>query len=121
MHNCKICFKSRLFHMRVFLRNCNWIRTHNHLVDKRTLNHLAKLAIQSIDDLFFFIWVFFPEHSRFTGRQGKSGAISRTPLYLFYPIHRHLGISRAYTAKSSHLLIASSRTRTGNLWFRASR
>ena len=22
----------------------NWIRTHNHLVHKRTLNHLAKLA-----------------------------------------------------------------------------
>ena len=24
--------------------NCNWTRTHNHLVHKRTLNHLAKLA-----------------------------------------------------------------------------
>ena len=23
---------------------CNWIRTHNHLVHKRTLNHLAKLG-----------------------------------------------------------------------------
>ena len=23
----------------------NWIRTHNHLIPKRTLNHLAKLAI----------------------------------------------------------------------------
>ena len=23
---------------------CNWIRTRNHLVHKRTLNHLAKLA-----------------------------------------------------------------------------
>ena len=23
---------------------CNWTRTHNHLVDKRTPNHLAKLA-----------------------------------------------------------------------------
>ena len=23
---------------------CNWIRTHNHLDHKRTLNHLAKLA-----------------------------------------------------------------------------
>ena len=23
---------------------CNWTRTHNHLVHKRTLNHLAKLA-----------------------------------------------------------------------------
>ena len=26
--------------------DCNWIRTHNHLVHKRTLNHLAKLASQ---------------------------------------------------------------------------
>ena len=23
--------------------DCNWTRTHNHLVHKRTLNHLAKL------------------------------------------------------------------------------
>ena len=27
------------------LSDSNWIRTHNHLVCKRTLNHLAKLAI----------------------------------------------------------------------------
>ena len=26
------------------LSNCNWTRTHNHLVRKQTLNHLAKLA-----------------------------------------------------------------------------
>ena len=26
------------------LIECNWTRAHNHLVDKRTLNHLAKLA-----------------------------------------------------------------------------
>ena len=26
------------------LSDCNWIRTHNHLVHKRTLNHLAKPA-----------------------------------------------------------------------------
>ena len=28
----------------VFISDCNWTRTHNHLVHKRTLNHLAKLA-----------------------------------------------------------------------------
>ena len=28
----------------MILNDCNWIRTHNHLVHKRTLNHLAKLA-----------------------------------------------------------------------------
>ena len=26
------------------ISDCNWTRTHNHLVHKRTLNHLAKLA-----------------------------------------------------------------------------
>ena len=26
------------------LSDCNWTRTHNHLVHTRTLNHLAKLA-----------------------------------------------------------------------------
>ena len=26
------------------MNDCNWTRTHNHLVHKRTLNHLAKLA-----------------------------------------------------------------------------
>ena len=26
------------------LSDCNWTRTHNHLVHKRTLNHLAKLV-----------------------------------------------------------------------------
>ena len=28
----------------LFLIDCNWTRTHNHLVRKRTLNHLTKLA-----------------------------------------------------------------------------
>ena len=29
----------------ILLNDCNWTRTQNHLVLKRTLNHLAKLAI----------------------------------------------------------------------------
>ena len=36
-------------------------------------------------------------------------------LYHFYPLHRHLDISRAITAESSHLHIASRRTRIENL------
>ena len=68
--------------------------------------------------LFFFsIWVLFHEHSRITGLQGKGEGISLTPHYHFHPLHRHLDISRAITAESSPLYIASSRTRTGNLWF----
>ena len=66
---------------------------------------------------FFSIWVFFHEHSLITGLQGKGEGISLTPHYHFHPLHRHLGVSRAITAESSPLHIASSRTRTGNLWF----
>ena len=67
--------------------------------------------------LFFSIWVFFHDHSRIIGRQGKEEGISLTPHYHFHPLHRHLDISRAITAESSPLHIGSSRTRTGNLWF----
>ena len=65
--------------------------------------------------IFFSIWVFFHEHSRFTGQKGKGQVISLSPLYYFHPLHRHLDISRAITADSSPLYIASSRTQTGNL------
>ena len=64
----------------------------------------------------FSIWVFFHEHSEFTGQQGKGEGIYFTPLCHFLPLHRHLDISRVITAESSPLNIASSRTRTGNLW-----
>ena len=64
---------------------------------------------------FFSIWVFFHEHSRITGLQGKGEGISLTPHYHFHPLHGHLDISWAITAESSLLHIASCRTRTGNL------
>ena len=67
--------------------------------------------------LIFLIWVFFHEHSRFTGQLGKEEAISLTPLYHFHSLHGHLDISEAIIAESSTLHIASSRNRTGNLWF----
>ena len=44
-------------------------------------------------NLFFFIRVFFHEHSRTTGPQGKGKGISLTPHYHFRPLHRHLDIS----------------------------
>ena len=73
-------------------------------------------------NFFFSIWVLFHEHSRITGLQGKGKGIPLTPHYPFHPLHRHLDISRAITAESSPLRIASSRALTGNLWFpRASR
>ena len=52
---------------------------------------------------FFSIWVFFHEHSRITGLQGKRECISLTPHYHFHRLHRHLGISRAITVESSPL------------------
>ena len=66
---------------------------------------------------FFTIWIFFHKHSRITGLQGKVESIPLTPHYYFYPLHRHLDISRAITAENSPLHIASSQARTGNLWF----
>ena len=66
---------------------------------------------------FSFIWVFFHEHLRITGQQGKDEVISLTPLYHIHPPHRRLDISRAIAAGSSPLGIASSRTRTRSFWF----
>ena len=78
--------------------------------------HSENLAFQPY--LFFFsMWVFFHEHSRITGLQGKEEGISLSPHYHFHSLHRHIGISREITAESSPLYIASSRTRTENLWF----
>ena len=67
--------------------------------------------------IFFSMWVFFHEHSRFTGHYGEWEAISLTPLYHLQPLHRHLNISQVITAERSPLHIASRRTQTGNLWF----
>ena len=57
---------------------------------------------------FFSIWVFFHEHLRFTGQQGKGKAISSRPPYYFHPLHRHLDTSLAITAESSPPHIAST-------------
>ena len=54
---------------------------------------------------FFSDWVFFHNHLRFTGLQGKGEGISLMHHYNFHPPHRHLDISRAITAKSSPLHI----------------
>ena len=65
--------------------------------------------------VFFSIWVFFHEHSRFTGQQGKGEAVSLTPLYYLHPLHRQFHISWAIAAEESPLRIASRRTQTRNL------
>ena len=81
-------------------------------------NLFLNVKLKLLFFLFFSIcFFFFHEHSRFTGQQGKGEDIYLTPLYHFYPLHRHLDISRAVTAESSPLHIAGSRTRTRNLRF----
>ena len=40
----KINIKNVFVNIVYSLSDCNWTLTHNHLVHKRTLNHLAKLA-----------------------------------------------------------------------------
>ena len=62
-------------------------------------------CINAVKKIFFSIWVFFYKHSQITGLQD------------FHLLLRHLDISRAITVQSSPLHIASSQTRTSNLWF----
>ena len=62
----------------------------------------------SVIFFFFSMWVFFHEHSRITGLQGKGEGISLTPHYHFHPLHRHLDINRAITAESSPLHIETA-------------
>ena len=84
---------------------------------------VLRLGISKLGTLFFIsytvmtyfsVWVFFHEHSRFTGQQVKGEAISLKALYHFYPLHRHLDISRLITAESSPLHIARNWTQPGN-------
>ena len=72
-------------------------------------------------DFFFFfsICVFFHEHSRFTGQQGKGEDIFLTPLYHFCSLHIHLDISQAITAESSPLHIVAAGLEPGTFGFRA--
>ena len=61
-----------------------------------------------------FAFFFHPRFSFINIHEGE--AISLTPFYLFLPLHRNQGISRAITAESSLLHIRSSRTRIGNFY-----
>ena len=79
------------------------------------LKTLYKNKLQTLENSFFSIWVFFPKHSSFKEQQGKREAIC--PFYLFHALHGQLDISRVIAAESSPLHVAGSRTRIGNLWF----
>ena len=66
---------------------------------------------------FFFLSGFSFTNIHESGLQGKGEGIYLTPHYHLHPLHGHLGISRAITAESSRLHMASSRTQTGSLLF----
>ena len=87
----------------------------------RSSTHKDLFHISFFHIFFFSIWVFFHNHSRITGMQGKGEGISLTSHYHFHPLHRHLDISRPITAEISLLHIWSIRTQTGNLWFLCTR
>ena len=67
-----------------------------HRAFKKSNNYVAAMLYQSFS---FSLWVFFHEHSRFTGQQGKGEGIYLTPLYHFLPLHRHSDISAMCSVK----------------------
>ena len=76
--------------------------------------HKSYRYLQHAAFLFFLSGVSFVSIHDSQNSKGKN--ISLTPLYRFFPFHRHLDISRVITAESSPLHIASSRNRTRNIW-----
>ena len=68
---------------------------------------------------FFFCLGFFslPFMNHRTAEEGGGHFFYSSLPYHFHPLDRHLDINRAISAESSSLHIASSWTRTRNLWF----
>ena len=118
MLSCEFC---EIFKDIYFANVCESLPLKNNILSRVSLRKSLDFYYKSNSELFYYfffsIWVFFHEHSLFTGQQGKAEGIFLIPLYHFHPLHGHLNISRAIIAVSSLLHIASSRTRTGNLWF----
>ena len=51
-----------------FLSDCNWTRTQNHVVFKRTLNHLAKRLSVRLRTKWFWVFEFSYSHLTFRFR-----------------------------------------------------
>ena len=75
---------------------------------------LSTLFCKTLKIYHFKVLLFFDEHSRFTGPQGKGEAISVTPLGHSpsppfppppSPSHRHLDISRAIPANILYIIL----------------
>ena len=65
--------------------DCNWTRTHNHLVRKRTLNHLARLFIQ-----------WYSHHSDFTPVSSKEFLDIQATIESGFTLKRIRDIIRTY-------------------------
>ena len=95
------------------------------MIESQDTFDFAKIHQLGFEERFFFLSGFSFTHIHNSQDSsevcvwggGGGGGYNLTPLYHFQPLHRHLDIRRAMTAESSPLHIASSQTRTGNLWF----
>ena len=80
--------------------------------EKKEALHLNLEGVVLVHDLrkyiyiyiYFSIWVFFHEHSRITGLQGKGEGIYLSPHYHFHPLLRHLDISLVSWVKKTNLI-----------------
>ena len=85
------------------LSDCNWTWTENHLVCKRTLNHLAKLAI-SLQPVWPNGWVFFYELS---GSEFKSSCSHLTNYMVNLCFHLLLNAMRCeFNSKSVEVSVS---------------
>ena len=88
-----------------------------------------QFAVDLLTRYYYYYYYYYYYHCYFLSEfsltnihesqdcRGRRRAFLLAPHYHLHPLHRHLDINRAIAAESSHLHIASSRTRTGNLWF----
>ena len=116
-------FPYNLSGVRLILNNfkTSFMKTSNYEVVIKPLSNVIRYyGYQIVSIILNFICFFYLDFlsRRFTiHRTAGEGGIYLAPLYHFHPLHRHLDISRKITAESSHLHIASGRTRTVVLWF----
>ena len=66
---------------------------------------LSTLFCKTLKIYHFKVLLFFDEHSRFTGPQGKGETISVTPFGHSAPPHRHLDISQAIAADILYIIL----------------
>ena len=85
--------------------------------------HLVQSANTELLLISFPVWekkifLFFLSHDIHDSHESRArGRSFFIPLYRFYPLHRHLHISRVITEESSCLHMTSGRIRAGNFWF----